>query len=282
MRTVDGIERPGAAFAVRFALVFWALLLSAWCLGLATQQVWAKALWIWPQVPALNHVFVASIAAAIAAPILWIGLSGELGAAAPGALNLLVLSLGAAWTLARDPSFGENARVRLYAWIFAASVVALAATWAWARRYPVRDPRPTPAPVRWSFALFAVLLVVVGTALVRGAPHVFPWPLKPTHSALYGWIFLGAAVYFAHGVVRPSWGNARGPLLGFLAYDLVLLGPYFAHLDKVLPEHRASLVVYLAVLLYSTALAAWFLFLSPATRFGSGASPTIPASVPDA
>lgn len=257
------------AVAFRGVLVAWGLFLCAWALGLATQQEWARALWIWPQAPPLNHVFMASIAAAIAAPIIWIGISGELRANVPGALDLMVFSLGASWTLFRDPTFGDNHRVRIYAWLLAGSIVILAVVFAVARRTPVGDSRPTPALVRWSFALFAVVLILVGTALVKGAPHVFPWPLKPTHSAIYGWIFLGAAVYFIHGFFVPSWSNARGQLLGFLAYDVVLLGPYFSHLDKVLPEHRTSLIIYLCVLVYSTMLAAWYLFLAPRTRFGA-------------
>jgi hypothetical protein len=103
---------------------------------------------------------------------------------------------------------------------------------------------------------------------VRGAPHVFPWPLKAIPSALYGWIFLGAAVYFAHGFLWPSWRNAYGQLWGFLAYDIVLLGPYTKHLATVLPEHRPSLLIYLAVITYSTALALYYLVLDGRTRFG--------------
>jgi hypothetical protein len=48
-------------------------------------------------------------------------------------------------------------------------------------------------------------------------------------------------------------------LLGFLVYDLVLLPPFLLHFAKVAPAHMPSLIVYVAVLIYSLGLSAWFL-----------------------
>lgn len=119
---------------------------------------------------------------------------------------------------------------------------------------------------RRTFGAFAVVLILAGTALIVGRPNVFTWPLNPDDSVIYGWIFLGAAVYFLHGVVRPGWYNASGQLLGFLAYDLILIFPFLAHFDTVHPEHRTSLTVYTTVLIYSGALAIYYLFLHRRTR----------------
>jgi hypothetical protein len=55
-------------------------------------------------------------------------------------------------------------------------------------------------------------------------------------------------------------------LLGFLAYDLVLIGPFLQHFSTVRPEMRLSLVLYTAVVVYSGLLAIYFLFLHPPTR----------------
>ena len=41
-----------------------------------------------------------------------------------------------------------------------------------------------------------------------------------------GWLFLGASVYFIYAVARPAWEMPTGPLLGFLAYDIVLILPF--------------------------------------------------------
>jgi hypothetical protein len=81
-----------------------------------------------------------------------------------------------------------------------------------------------------------------------------------------GLMFLGAATYFAYGLLRPSWANAAGQLAGFLAYDLVLIGPFLSRLPTVAPEHRAGLTIYIAVVSYSGLLAIYYLFIHPATR----------------
>ena len=81
-----------------------------------------------------------------------------------------------------------------------------------------------------------------------------------------GWLFLGSAVYFAWGFFRPSWHNARGQLLAFLAYDLVLLPRYLSMFSMVDPEHLPSLIIYVTVLVYSSLLAIFYLFIHPRTR----------------
>ena len=55
-------------------------------------------------------------------------------------------------------------------------------------------------------------------------------------------IFLGSAIYFAYGLQRPVWGNAKGQLLGFLAYDLVLIVPFVRlSFASSLPQLQAAL-----------------------------------------
>ena len=240
--------------------------------GFFTQATWATSLWPWPD-GRLTFIFVSSIAAAIAVPNLWIAASDEVWAIGPGALNLAVAHLAMAAFLFR--LFRERgARALLMTGIALgiAGVLELLA-FAWSRRQPIRDTRPTPAPVRYSFLLFFATLILTGSALVAKAPHIFPWPLKPETAVMIAWIFWGASVYFMYGFVRPVWGNACGQLLGFLAYDLVLIYPYVAHFGKVKPEHRLSLQVYTGVLVYSGLLAIYYLFINPSTRFGGKRAP---------
>lgn len=104
-------------------------------------------------------------------------------------------------------------------------------------------------------------LLVHGIA--AGTRHYALWRLDEQTSVIYGLIFLGSAVYFAYGLQRPVWGNAKGQLLGFLAYDLVLIIP-FVRLLFVSPS--LSLIVYLAVILASAALAIWYLAISRRDR----------------
>ena len=239
--------------------------------GFATRQPWATALWPWPD-GRFSFLFIGSIAAAIAAPNLWIAATGELRAAAPGALNLAVAFGGGGGTLLWLAARQGIARYALTGAIMAVAALAMLAIWRWGRaQASSADHRPTPRPIRLSFGLFAALLVLVGGALVARAAHIFPWPLNPNSSSLFGWVFLGAAVYFLHGLLWPRWTNAAGQLLGFLAYDLVLIGPFLGHFGAVLPEHRLSLIVYTAVLVYSGALAIFYLGIYPPTRLRRGA-----------
>lgn len=250
---------------IRLALFFVGVLNVVLAFGFATRQPWAMALWPWPE-GRFSFLFIGSIAAAVAAPNLWIAVTGELRAAAPGALNLAVAFGGGAATLLWLAARQGMLRYGVTGAILAVAALAMVAIWWWGRGQPLGDRRPTPLPVRLSFGLFAALLVLVGGALVARAAHIFPWPLNPDSSSLFGWIFLGAAVYFLHGLLWPSWANAAGQLLGFLAYDLVLIGPFLGHFGAVLPEHRLSLIIYTAVLVYSGALAAYYLFAHPPTR----------------
>ena len=102
-------------------------------------------------------------------------------------------------------------------------------------------------------------------------PNIFPWPLSPENSVFYGSIFLGAMCYFLYGVIYPCWGNAKGQLLGFLAYDLVLIVPFLQHFAAVRPEKLLSLTIYTAVVSYSGLLAIFFLLVHAPTRLRFGA-----------
>jgi hypothetical protein len=250
----------------RAGLVGLALFAFAFAAGLCWQQPWATGIWLWPDAPRLSNIFIASIVAAIAAPILWIGASGEIGASRAGALNLVVAFTGLSIYLFQLSAAQGDVRTSFYAAFFAVGIAGNLGVYLYARRHPIRDPRPVPALLRGSFAAFALILIPTGLALVRSVPNVFPWPLASDMSVVYGWIFLGASVYFIHGFLWPSWQNAKGQLLGFLAYDLVLIGPYLAHLQHVRPENRLSLLIYLGAIIYSGLLAIYYLAVHPATR----------------
>lgn len=114
--------------------------------------------------------------------------------------------------------------------------------------------------------LFTVVLLLLSGLLLLQAPVVFPWPLRPEASVIFGFIFLGAASYFAIALRSPWWHSAREQLIGFLAYDLILIGPFLAHFGTVGPAHRLSLILYVTVLVYSEAIAVYYLFVNGETR----------------
>lgn len=211
------------------------------------------------------HTFLASITASIGASLLWIGFSGELGAAAAGAIDLAVFYGGLTIFQLLSPQDGGQ-RLPGVLLCLAAAIVSLG-IFLHFRRSPIEDRRPMPLPVRASFALFFVVLVLVGSALLLRVPNVFAWTLNPLSSALLGCFFLGSSCYFLYGLLFPRWHTACGQLWSFLAYDLVLIVPYLFHFATVSPARLPSLIVNTVILLYSAALALYYLLIKQETRF---------------
>jgi hypothetical protein len=256
---------PGA---LRAALFIAGVVAAVLGVGFFLQAHWATGIWPVPAGP-LSNIFVSSILAAIAAPILWIALSGETRAMAGGAVNLAIAN-GAIAFAAYMFYRGNGAPPLLPFAVFAALVAVLCVgLLLYSRRLAFKDERRTPALVRFSFVGFAIALLLTGGALVLVRPNIFPWPLSPVNSVFYGGIFLGAMCYFLYGAIYPYWGNAKGQLLGFLAYDLVLIVPFAHHFAVVKPQMLLSLTIYTAVVSYSGLLAIFFLFLYPPTRLGT-------------
>jgi hypothetical protein len=201
---------------------------------------------------------------------MWLGLSGELAAMRGGALDfsMTYLALSIALFLAGSAA-NELVPMPLYLGITLGSLAFNLLLFWLAGRFSFEDTRPVPALVRFSFIAFTIVLIGVGSALVMRVPAVFPWPLQAQSSVVFGCIFLGAAMYFLYGSIKPVWGNFRGQLIGFLAYDLILIVPFVQHLETVKTEHQLSLYVYTSVVVYSALLSLYFLLLHPSTRIGS-------------
>jgi hypothetical protein len=227
--------------------------------GFAWQMPWAIVWAPWPD-GRLSYLFLGSIFAAIAAPNFWIALSGEFRAVAAGSINLAIVGLGLAWHF--HVQAARLGRPALDSYATGALLFALLciAMYFWSRNRPARDGAPMPRYVRLSFGVFLAALLFASTLLLRHYPTVFPWPLKTETATLIGLIFLGNAAYFLCGILQPARYNATGQLLAFLAYDLVLIPPYMKHFGSVKPEHQLSLVIYMAVLLFSAAVAIRYLW----------------------
>jgi hypothetical protein len=246
------------------------LLLLILAAGFILEMRWALDLWPWAgtytDLSSLSSLFLASILAASAVPTLWIALTGETRATEPGALELAVTFLALAIFMAQSHALSPNQRVLTGALVCGIVFITIVAVLLASRRVPPRDVRPTPGFALFSFGLFAVLLIVIGGLMALKTPGIFPWRLTIEMSVVYGWIFLGASVYFIYAVLRPYRYNAVGQLLGFLAYDIVLIVPFIQHLGAVDPALRLNLIVYIAVLLFSGGLAIHYLFINPSTR----------------
>jgi hypothetical protein len=239
--------------------------LLALAAGYVFRAPWATQAWPF-SAGTLSFIFIGAILAAIATPVMWISLSGEWGALAGGSLFPMVAFGGMAvylWNLRAAGGHGLT-----LAWPVGCTAASLwsLGIYMWYRRVPIADPRPQPRPIRGAFVGFALVLVGAGTALVLETPGIMPWSVKPQSSVMFGWIFIGASASYAYAAVRASWNRARGPLIGFLAYDVILLPPLLAHFGAVNSEDVMTLIIYVSVLLYSAALGVWYLFCRKSTR----------------
>jgi hypothetical protein len=213
--------------------------------------------------------FLGAYLAGVGASLLWIGVSGDLGAIVAGALSLAVLytSLAIAWFRL---SFGATPGLRPTALVCGAAALFSAGLALWSRRIAIRDAQPLPRFAAVAFVVYVLLLGFVGGALLLRRPNVFPLPLGPAAAALVGSAFLGSTAYFLYSLARPFWRNACSQLWGFLAYDLVLILPLISRIGVVDAAHRPALLLNIAVLVFSGVLAIYFLLIAPATRVWSG------------
>jgi len=207
------------------------------------------------------HIFLASITAPIGASLLWLGVSGELGAVRGGAIDLAVFYVGLTLLQLRS---AQHTLVGVLLCIIA--VIVSLGFFVRFRRYPIEDNRLMPLPVRISCGIFFLVLLLVGSAILLQLPDVFPWTLNPLSSAIVGCFFLGSSCYFLYGLIFLRWHTASGQLWSFLAYDIILIIPLLLHFATVSSAQIPSLIVNTIFLISSGALAIYYLLIKKETR----------------
>lgn len=222
---------------VRAILVIGGLLMLVLALGFATASPLVTGFWPNPDDTRLSYKFVASMQAAIAAAMLWIGLTGGLHMIVAGSLNLAVMFGGMGISLLRNESLlGPD--TRLYGagcLIFSFFNVLLI---LWAKRFAEPNQYPLPDILRWAYGIFVISLAAVGALLISQAQGIMPWLLSPLTSTLFGWMFFGDAFYFLYALIYPRWVNSAAQLWSFLAYDLVLIGPFLTRFAEIITKRR--------------------------------------------
>lgn len=252
---------------INIALIFAGLLHFILAIGFFFQQDWATALWPLPDTP-LSYAFIASILAGGGAPLIWIGLSGELTALAGYGLGFGIMYAGMALAALGFYVRDQTQSLASFALVMGA-LAAIGAILLFSMRRYAQDSQPTPRIVRLAFLAEVAVLAGAGTLLVLKVPNTLPWNLSPESSVLYGWVFIGLAFYYLYAVLNPQWIHALGPLLGFLAYDLVLFGPLFARYGSLQPQHMLGQVAATLIIIFSAALGIYYLFVNSETRLGA-------------
>ena len=265
---------------IRPVMFITALIQLLIAIGFFAQMPWTKAFWPFDYTDDLSFIFMSSIAAAAAASTFWCLYAGEARGLAGIALDyIFIFGPLAVFSLQKYSRIPNRELIVL----MGAGVLGVAsgiALFLWSRRIPFQQTQPTPRPVRIAFGIFVIALIMLGGALALKTDNIMPWSLTDDASVLYGWFFIGAAIYFMYGLLHPVWGNAGGQLSGFLAYDLVLIVPFLLHFSNVRPNLAPNLAIYVVVLTSSGVLAAYYLFVNPATRLRRGrADVAVAASV---
>jgi len=261
---------------LRMAIAIIALAQLILGMGFAFRLPFATSLWPFSYTGAISYIFLGSIAMAAAASTLWCIWEREDGALSGIALDYIAIffPLG---VFMLQMAQGNSSQT----WLGLASIfggIFGVLFFLYTVRFPITPQPRLPGLVRISFVVFIIALVIVGGQLVLRRPNILPWDLTETGSVIYGWMFLGAALYFAYTLMRPSWHNAGGQLAGFLAYDLVLILPFLQRLPAIEPQYRLSLLIYLAVIVYSGTLAIYYLFINRETRLSRAQKPSPPTA----
>ena len=251
---------------VRYLLFFICAVQFLLAVAFFLQLPFAVNLWPFPGTTPLTFIFVSSIFAAAAAATLWATASENYGALAGIGLDYLgILAPVSILSFQLGASSG-NSRLTIYGVACVFGALFGLALMLWSMRIPIDRTLPMPGPVRWSFVIFIIALLIVSPRLILQTSYVIPWSITPELSVVIGWMFFGAAMYFVYGLLRPSWLNAAGQLVGFLAYDLVLIVPFLTRLPTIATQHRVGLTIYTAVVSYSGLLAIYYLFIQKSTR----------------
>jgi hypothetical protein len=262
---------------VRAVLVAVGSLQALLALAYFMQLPFAVALWPFAGTTPLTFIFISSILAAAAASTLWVAASKDYAALAGIALDYIGIMAPLAVVSYVAGAIAGNPQMLLLGFGSVVGALFGAGLLLWSLPFPLDRTLRTPSLVRLSFVIFIVALLIVSVRLIVGTPNVIPWTITPELSVVIGWMFLGAALYFVYGLLRPFWANAAGQLLGFLAYDLVLIVPFASRLPAAAPEHRMGLIIYTAVVVYSGLLAIYYLFTHKPTRVWSGTLAKVPA-----
>jgi len=251
---------------MRYFLYFVSAVQAFFALAFFLQWPLATNLWPFPGTTPLTFIFIASIFAAAAAPTLWAAATGNSGALAGIGLDYLTILAPVAVLSFQLGAANSASQMTVYGMVCVLGALFGLGLFLWSARIPLDRTPPMPGLVRWSFILFIVALLIVATRLILKIPNSIPWTITPELSVVMGWMFLGAAFYFAYGLLRPSWLNSAGQMIGFLAYDAVLIVPFLQRLPTVTPENRLGLTIYTGVVVFSGLLAIYFLFLHGPTR----------------
>jgi hypothetical protein len=259
-------QKTEVSKAVRYALAVISIVQLVLAVAFFLQLPLAVSIWPFAGTTPLTFIFISSIFAAAGASTLWAVAFRHYGALAGIGLDYLTILAPVAILALQLGSSNGDSKMTGYGVACVLGALFGLGLFRWARRFPMDTALPMPRGARVSFVVFIIALLYVSSRLIMRVPDVIPWTITPDLSVVIGAMFLGAAVYFAYALFRPSWTNSTGQFVGFLAYDVVLIVPFLQRLPTVAPELKTNLTIYTAVVAISGLLAIYYLFINRPTR----------------
>lgn len=268
MGDAEAAERLKAERAVRSLLIAAGALAAAMAVGYFFQMQWALDSWPWVD-GRLSNIFISSVLGAVAAAMLWVGISGRLAAATAGFVHVATMLIGFATVLLPLAIDRDDSQLLAYAVACLAAAAVSLGGFAWARRRVPARPEALPRSLKIWSALYVLITIPVGSVMILNAADVMPWPIKEETETLYGWIFVAASCSFIYPLLRGGMEYVIGGLVGFLAYDIVLIVPFLGHLDEVPAGLKGNLILYITALVVTASVSIYYLFIRqvpPAAR----------------
>ena len=251
---------------IRYGLFLIGAIQALLAIAFFFQMPFAVSLWPFEGTTPLTFIFVSSIFLAAAASTLWAAGSKNYGALVGIGLDYIMILAPVAILSFQLGASSGNSQLTTYGIACVLGALFGLGLVLWSIRIPIDRTLPMPGFVRWSFIAFIGALLLVSTRLILKVPNSIPWKITPELSVVIGWMFFGAALYFAYGLLRPSWLNSAGQLCGFLAYDVVLIVPFLTRLPTTTAENLPGMIIYTTIVVFSGLLAIYYLFINKPTR----------------
>lgn len=172
---------------------------------------------------------------AYAIPLLWVGITRSYKALAGGGLSLLA-------------TFGAIGlyllRLHIEGLIHIGEIslaIALLGLWFLIVGIKIAHSKKDRLPVstQWLMALMLTIALIQGLFLIVPLPTHFPWMLSNELSVIYGWVLIGASLFFGWTLFEPVWENGYPLLYAILVYDALLIGPFISLLS---PASKGTIV----------------------------------------
>lgn len=191
----------------------------------------------------LNAYLFGATLMAYAIPLLWIGVTRSYKALAGGGLALFV-------------TFGAIGlyllRLHVEGLIHIGEIslaLALLGLWFLIVGIKIAHTKKDRLPVstQWLMALVLTIALIQGLFLIVPLPTHFPWMLSNELSVIYGWVLIGASLFFGWTLFEPIWENGYPLLYAILVYDALLIGPFLSLLNPSSKGAIAPLYLWMAV-----------------------------------